>query len=422
MAGMPYHYGIKLRIYPSSQQKKMIKKNSDASRFVYNHLVAVNKEMFQLKKTYLGEDRDELKAEATQEYIDYLRGSIKTGKAIKDRYFFLQSKSIDSMAISTSMRAYKASWNMFRKAHGNRVGAPVFHRKSSEWKYQTSTSYAGKVEQPNFLNGGSYFIDRHHIRLPKLGVLYCSGMTNKLWNKRELIRMGTLSIKKDTTDRFTVSLALGCETPFVAKVPKTGKQLGIDLNTENFLTDSNGNKVDNPRYYRKSLKKLKKAHRKLSLRQTRAKKEHRKLADSKNYQKQRIEVAKIAQKVASQRKHFLHELSTTVIKNQDFVVAEELRSSNMLKNHALAMSISDVGWRTFLQQLTYKAEMYDKTFVTVNPAYTTQTCSDCGYLMKGEEKLTLNDRKWTCPSCGAFHIRDHNAAQNILAKGLNQSK
>lgn len=422
MADMPYHYGIKLRIYPSSQQKKMIKKNSDASRFVYNHLVGVNNEIFQLKKTYPGENQDELKAEATKEYIDCLKKSIKTGKAIKDGYFFLQSKYIDSDTIATSIRSYKASWNMFKKVHGSKAGVPKFHKKSSGERYQSSTHYKGKVDIPGLLNGSIYFIDKHHIKLPKLGVLYCSDMTDKIWNKREFIRMGTISTKKDATDRYTVSLSLGCETPFVNKVPKTGKQLGIDLNTENFLTDSNGDKVDNPRYYRRSLKKLRKAQRKLSLRGERAKKEHRKLANSKNYQEQRIEVAKISQKVKAQREHFLHELSTAVIKNHDFVVAEELRSSNMLKNHALAMSISDVGWRTFLQQLTYKAEIYDKTFVTVNPAYTTQTCHSCGYLMKGEEKLTLEDREWNCPQCGIFHIRDHNAAQNILTKGLEQDK
>ena len=94
----------------------------------------------------------------------------------------------------------------------------------------------------------------------------------------------------------------------------------------------------------------------------------------------------------------------------------------MLKNHALAMSIADVGWRTFLQMLTYKAELYEKIFVTVNPKNTTQTCHDCGFIMGTDntQKLTLADRKWICPQCGAYHIRDHNAAQNILAKGIEK--
>ncbi|WP_235805919.1 RNA-guided endonuclease InsQ/TnpB family protein, partial [Levilactobacillus koreensis] len=99
------------------------------------------------------------------------------------------------------------------------------------------------------------------------------------------------------------------------------------------------------------------------------------------------------------------------------VVAEELRGKNMLRNHALAMSISDVGWRTLLSMLVYKADMYGRKFLTIDPRNTTQTCSDCGHVMAGKNKLTLA-RKWTCPNCGVFHVRDHNAAKNILAKGL----
>ena len=141
---MPYHYGIKLRIYPSSQQKKMIKKNSDASRFVYNHLVGVNKEIFQLKKTYLGENQDELKDEATKEYVEYLKKNIKTGKAIRDNYFFLQSKYIDSLTIATAIKSYKYSWNMFKKVHGSRAGVPRFHKKL---KHKENTSYMNSQQQ-----------------------------------------------------------------------------------------------------------------------------------------------------------------------------------------------------------------------------------------------------------------------------------
>ncbi|WP_156409518.1 RNA-guided endonuclease InsQ/TnpB family protein, partial [Ligilactobacillus equi] len=108
--------------------------------------------------------------------------------------------------------------------------------------------------------------------------------------------------------------------------------------------------------------------------------------------------------------------------NHDLVVAENLRSSNMLKNHALAMSISDVGWRTFLQKMEYKSALYGRSFITVSPKNTTQMCNDCKFAMgtKGTEKLTLKDREWTCPNCGTFHIRDINASKNILEKGLEK--
>lgn len=122
----------------------------------------------------------------------------------------------------------------------------------------------------------------------------------------------------------------------------------------------------------------------------------------------------------NQRHNFLQQISTALIKNHDLVVAEELRSKNMLKNHALALSISDVGWRTFLGMLAYKAKLYGRRFITINPRNTTQTCRDCGFVMgtNGTDKLTLDDREWTCPNCGVHHIRDWNAAKNILDKGI----
>lgn len=122
--------------------------------------------------------------------------------------------------------------------------------------------------------------------------------------------------------------------------------------------------------------------------------------------------------IMNRRKNFLHIQSMALINNHDLVVAEELRSKNMMKNHALASFIQDNGWRTFLNMMTYKAGLYGKQFKTVNPRNTTQTCSHCGHILTGEAKLTLKDRDWTCPMCGAYHVRDVNAAKNILAKGL----
>ncbi|MBU6035111.1 transposase, partial [Lactobacillus helveticus] len=163
--------------------------------------------------------------------------------------------------------------------------------------------------------------------------------------------------------------------------------IGIDLNLDNFLTDSNGAMVAKPRFYRNAKKKLAHAQRVLSRRQ---------------------------------REDFLQVLSTALIKNHDLVVAEELRSKNLLKNHALSQAISDVGWRRFLNMLAYKAKLYDKEFQTIDPKYTTQRCHNCGTIMgqNGCRKLKLKDREWTCPMCQTYHIRDWNAAVNILEKGL----
>lgn len=258
------------------------------------------------------------------------------------------------------------------------------------------------------------------ISLPKLKRVRCKGsrrMLQRLFAMKG-VRIGTITISKDIVGHYFISLQLAADIPFVKPFEKTGSYLGIDLNIENFYADSNGNIVANPKYYRKQKHLLANVQRKLSRRIARAKKEGRSPRESKNVQKQRLIVARITTSIMARRKNFLHNISTALIKNHDVVVAEELRSRNLLKNHALAMSIQDNGWRTFLNMLTYKANLHGKSFVTVNPRNTTQTCHVCGHIMTGKDKLTLAVRAWDCPECGTHHVRDVNAAKNILAKGL----
>ncbi len=317
---------------------------------------------------------------------------------------------------ANAIKNYKTAWKLFHQVH--QAGTPKFHKRGYIQTYQTSCLYGAKVTVPTMRNGSVRLNDAHYLQLPKLGRLRFKGLPSKILDQADDIRIGTTTISMDAVGHYFVSLQMGSKHPFVSKQSVVESKVGIDLNLDNFLTDSNGQVIDNPRYYRTIRGKLARAQRKLSRRARRAKKSQRRLSASKNYQKQRLLVAKLQLKVANQRKNFLHHVSTALIKNHDLVVAEELRSKNMLRNHALAMSIADVGWRTLLDMLTYKAALYGRRLLTVNPRNTTQTCSHCGYIMTGKNKLTLADRKWTCPNCGIFHVRDHNAAKNILAKGL----
>lgn len=413
MAQLPYHYGVKVRVFPSNQQKQLIKRNSDASRFIYNEMNGMNRELYQLKQV-------KIPIGIVQQRIQTLEQRLKRpATGISNIHGWLNNNDLDSLMKANAIQNYRSAWKMFHKVHQS--GTPIFHRKRTEQKYQTSCLYPGKVKSPSMTNGSVRLLDHQHIQIPKLGRLRFRGMPAKILAKKNEIRIGTVTLSMDATGRYYVSLQLASKQPFVVQtVRKTQMTIGIDLNTDNFLTDSNGNVIANPRYYRTVKGKLAKAQRKLSRRALRAKKEHRQLRDAKNYQKQRMIVADIQHKVANRRNNFLHLISTTLIKNHDLVVAEELRSKNLLRNHALAMSISDVGWRTFLGMLTYKADLYGKNFITVNPRNTTQTCHHCGFIRgsHGTHKLTLADREWTCPACHQSHIRDHNAAQNILARGI----
>lgn len=460
MAELPYHFGVKMRCYPSTKQMQMIRKGIDASRFTYNEMVARNQDAYDcvrlseasLVPWFLFRTKDRfwefwrnrgqlndvlhhgnwsdvpLYAPTLTRLVKlplmktYYKNCVKSQTVVRKRFEWLQSKLISSSTVSMAMRSYSAAWNLWKKAHKGKVGTPRFKRK--DWleagSMQLSNSYA-KGKPADMYSGSARVLDKNHISIPKIGrirVSHLAGFLKK--HDGNDIRIGTVTVSKDNLNQYWVSFQLASAKPFKPELKKTGSQLGIDLNTDNFLTDSNGNRVENPRYYRNAEKYLKHAKRVLSRRQLRAKKENRSLRDSKNYLKQRLLVAKKMKKISNRRNSFLDDLSLALIKNHDLVVAENLSSKNMLKNRALAKSIADVGWRTFIQKLTYKAELYGKKFITIDPKNTTQTCHDCGYVCgsdEGSEKLTLKDREWTCPNCGTHHIRDHNAAMNILTKG-----
>ncbi|MEG5015636.1 MULTISPECIES: transposase [unclassified Microcoleus] len=187
----------------------------------------------------------------------------------------------------------------------------------------------------------------------------------------------------------------------------TGKVIGIDVGLNHFYTDSDGETVPNPRYLRKSEKALKRLQKRVS----------RKKKGSKNRKKAINKLGRKHRKVSRQRKDFAIKTALCAVKSNDFVAYEDLQVRNMVKNHKLAKSISDAAWSLFAQWLEYFGKVYSKTVIAVPPQYTSQNCSNCGNLVK----KTLSTRTHIC-GCGTILDRDHNAALNILAKGLKQAK
>jgi len=188
------------------------------------------------------------------------------------------------------------------------------------------------------------------------------------------------------------------------EVKPTGKCLGIDMGLTHFYTDSDGNKVENPRYLRKSEKRLKRLQRRVS----------KKAKGSKNRRKAVARLGKQHLKVSRQRKDRAMKLARCVMKSNDFVAYEDLKIKNMVKNRCLAKSISDAGWGVFKEWLQYFAAKFGKVVVAVPPQYTSQECSKCGAIVK----KSLSVRTHVC-KCGCVLDRDENAAVNILSKGLS---
>ena len=413
MKGMPYVIGIKAKLYLSAKGKHIVSLNDGAYRYVYNHLVAAGNEIYELKKSACC-------SPWAASRMDYLLSVSRTSKGVKNSAPFLYRKDIDSSVIDNAMKNYRMAWKNYRDGRAN---IPVFKKKGMCMSYQTCNHYRGGSTHMN--DGSIRFEDKRHIRLPLLGKVRIGAspkMVNLILSHAEMheTRIGTVRISRDAVGEYWVSVQIGSVYPFHEHLPKTGKAAGIDLNLDNFLTDSDGQVIDSPKYLRKSEKKIKKRQKSLSRKAVAAKKEQRPLHEAKNYQRWRKKLAFMHRKIERQRKDFHNAVAKKMVENQDIIIAERLNVSGMQKNHCLSKSISDAGWRSFLTILSQKAAMYGRTFTTVDPRNTTQTCSVCGHVLKGDEKLTLADREWTCPCCGTHHNRDTNAAMNILKRHMDK--
>ena len=403
-----YHIGLKLRIYPSDAQRKIIKINGGASRYIYNKLVADNNEMWKLKKTaHL--------SPADKDRLDFLESVHSSKSNMVVMIPFLSMSEIDSDMINHSLQNYKNAWNQFKKVKGTSI--PTFHKKDYTYSYATSNHYPNGSKGLN--NGSIYFIDKSHIRLPKIGKVRFKAskkLIDRIFSLADEIKLGSVSNEMDNLNCCYVSLSLASDMPFYTQYAKTGSICGIDVNLTNFLADSDGNKIESPKFLRKVEAKLKKNQRKLSKREESAKKKGVKYCTVKNYNDQRLKVAKLHKKVANQRSDFHNALANTLVKNHDYIFAEDIKVKNLLKNHKLAKAISDSGWRGFLTKLEWTANKRGKTFMLVNPKNTTQSCSVCGCV--SPVKIELGVEEWTCPYCNTHHDRDINAAKNIKNRGM----
>ena len=227
VAEMPYHIGLKVKIYPSYQQKHLIAVNDGAKRAVYNHLVACGNERYRLSKTAALVPSD-------QERLDYLRSVTGEVRNIKNALPFLYGEEVDEQATANAIKNYNTAWKNRKERH---TGVPIFKKKSSEQSYQTNAHY--------YKQGGCnvQFLDQHHVTLPKLGRIRFDGSPKLVRAFRERIadtRIGTITISRDAVGEYWASFALASEEPFREALPKTGAMHGIDLNLIELVNDSDG--------------------------------------------------------------------------------------------------------------------------------------------------------------------------------------
>jgi putative transposase len=213
----------------------------------------------------------------------------------------------------------------------------------------------------------------------------------------------TVTVSRDPCGRWYVSLAV--DVPGPEPLPATGRAAGVDLGVKDFAVTSGGRRIANPRHLERRARNLARYQRRLARCQP----------GSANRGKAKAKVARAHRKVRAARADFLHKVSTGLVRNHDVIAVEDLAVQNMVRNRALAKPIADCGWGTFRAMLEYKAARYGRQVIVVDRWYpSSKMCWACGHVLA---ELGLKVRVWPCPSCGARHDRDVNAAKNILAAG-----
>lgn len=351
----------KYRLYPTEQQKDYFANCFGCARFIYNQMLSDKINHYKETKQMLH----------------------NTPAQYKKDFPFL--KEVDSLALANAQqnleRAYK---NFFRDKS---VCFPKFKSK-----HKSKASYTTNNQ------GGNIRIEDGKIKLPKTGFV----KLNQHRKFEGVIKSCTISMNK--SGKYFVSILVKSEDE---AVDITKRKIGIDLGISDFAITTNDlgeiEKHKNPKHLYKAEKQLKKAQRSLS----------RKQKGGKNRNKARLQVAKKHEKIANQRKDFLHKLTKKITDENQVIVIETLSTQNLMKNHKLAKSIGDAGWHEFVRQLEYKAEQKGRTLIKADRFYpSSQICSACGHR---DGKKPLHIREWECPNCGEYLDRDINASKNLLA-------
>lgn len=368
---------VKIRLYPNVIQATQINMLLGCYRVVYNQ--CLNRKIKSYEENKISENRTTLSHFIHHELLK------------DDNFLWLreQNTKVLKQAVIDMLDAYKR----FFKQH---TGYPRF--KSKKDNKQSCRFELGAISKRNVYT--DYKLSLANIKNVKFR---CNKKYAEYLQKhKENIRQATLT--KLPCGEYYLSILV--DGDLTHKVKESHHIIGIDLGVKDFIVTSDGEVFENLHFKKSESKKLIKIQKQLS----------RKENNSNNRNKVRIKLAKLYKRITDKKQYYLHQVSNTLINENQVICMEDLNVKGMLKNHKLAGNIQELNFGEFKRILEYKANWYGRKLIFVDRFYpSSKTCNHCGYINK---KLKLSDRQWVCPDCGEIIERDYNAALNIRDEGI----
>jgi putative transposase len=359
------------RLYPNKNQAELLDKHFGCVRFVYNMGLQKKKEVYQLTGKSIScfdlttKIMVPMKHDGEHEWLN----------EVSSQSLIMALRNLDN-AYTNFFRGI-TKFPQFKKKHGS--------RQSCQFPLSVRVNYERKI-----------------IKLPIVGEI------KVVFDRIFEGKIKTTTVSKTPTDKYFVSILVedGKKLPVKPKKVDAEKTIGVDLGLKRFAVLSNGEKVENPKFLKKDINRLKVLHRRAS---------HKKKG-SQNRKKANLKIARIHERIKNRRKDFLHKLSAKLVSENQAICFEDLNIEGMMQNHSLAQSIGDISWSTFVNFCQYKADWAGKNILKIgqfDPS--SKTCSVCGWM---KTDLKLSDREWECGCCHTVHDRDINAAINIKQMAL----
>ena len=385
------HKALKVRIYPSKEQKMILNKTFGCCRVVYNERLSEHIEYYNTYKD--NPDRPKFKGTLPKELRE-------------TKYPWLGDNTISEALMQSLRNCEQAYTNFFRSLKGNRKGRKVGYPKFKSKKQHKDSFTLHMIKEENLVD-----FEARVIFIPKLKdtkFRIANSSLKSKWIQWFLeARPLSMTISRNACGEYYCSILFKREQDVIQNIGLSNS-IGLDFSPNNLYIDNNNNTAPNYKPYKQlNKKKLKKLQRNLS----------RKQKGSNNQEKVRVKLARLEKHISDSRRDYIEKETLRLVRTYDVIGIEDLNLQGMMKFSHNAKNYVDTSWYTFTQKLIWKSQFYDCIVVKSDRFYpSSKTCNNCGYI---NHNLTLKDRKWTCPNCGSEIIRDANAGKNLRDNAIN---